>query len=700
MKKITLILFLAFIGHVVNAQNLVSNGGFEDAVSGYTVSESTDNVLKRVANIYDGTNAATFPTTTAATVAPGQWVKKALAEGDDLVKGVVTTTGAKSGSSALNLRIGVSATASLDNYINAVVAQKLATALDNTKKYVVSFWAKQDATADNICQSITVMMTDNTLKQVALPLSSTVFLAKAGDWAKYSVVLDVPKFKSFNATADFTTAFLGFGINTTYTTDAPPYTNYSGVLLDDISMTEYTGPTVVYVKQNGTGDGSSWANATSDIVAAMNQITRGEVRVAAGTYLPSMTITLKDSVTLKGAYDPNGTGARDLARNKTILDGNSNKRILLAHSTYAPFYNIAKADGFILQNGYSDYGSAAHLTLGAVLENCIIRNNTGMGVVGAAVYFNRNLKVPAVSANKNYQATGALINCLIINNSSNGGAGAIYDDRSSLFSIINTVIAKNSCSQATTGVGGLYIGHSSQWVHLQNNIFYKNSGATIALNNIGNYSTQGLTQVLHNWFDNATLPFAPSADTRSICRNNYIATTTAPNVASPDFVLPTSFVGATTDATQFNELANSNWSLKPTSGLRELGNSTQGVKFPYENMNTNATATPIRNFTDITTDIIGSPRIVSTEIDLGAYEYNPYSAAKELKAIEDNTLVSVQGHNLTIKAEGKIEIYTVLGRLVHTQNNNESVVSVKLGGIYFVKVSDSQQVRVQKVLVK
>jgi hypothetical protein len=696
MKKITFILFFALTSFIASAQNLITNGGFENAVGGYTVSESTDNVLMRVANIYDGTNAATFPTATAATIAPGQWVKKALSVGDDLVKGVVTTTASKSGSSSLNLKIGVLATTGYERYINAVAAQKLASPLDNTKKYIVTFWAKQDATPNNNCRSITVMITDNTLKQISYPLASTVFLANSADWVKYSVVLDLPKFKSFNATADFATAFLGFGINTTYTSDAPAFTNYSGVLLDDISMTEYTGPTVLYVKQNGTGDGSSWANATSDIVTAMNQITCGEVRVAAGTYFPSMAITLKDSVTLKGGYDPNGSGTRNLAYNKTILDGNMNKRLILANDTAAPFYYEAKADGFILQNGSCNYGSAAHLTLGAVLENCIIRNNTGAGVVGAAVYFNRNLKLASVSANKNYQCSGALINCVVINNSSNGGAGAIYGEKSTLFSIINTVIANNVCTEPTTGTGGLYIGNSSQFDHVQNCIFYKNSGATVALNNIRNNSSVGLYAVLHNWFDNTTVPIVSNADARTICKNNYTTT----NIANPDFVLPTSFAGATTDATQFTEIVNSNWSLKGTSGLLELGNSTQGIRYPYENMNPNATATPIRNITSIATDIIGSPRIVMTEVDLGAYEFNPYSAIKELKAIEDNNLVNVQGRNLIIKAEGKVEIYNTLGRLVYVLNNNESIVSVKIGGIYMVKVTNSQNVKVQKVLVQ
>ncbi|GHU60464.1 hypothetical protein FACS1894121_0550 [Bacteroidia bacterium] len=46
----------------------------------------------------------------------------------------------------------------------------------------------------------------------------------------------------------------------------------------------------VYVKENGTGNGSSWATATGDLQAAINaSAAGGQVWVAKGTYKPTHT---------------------------------------------------------------------------------------------------------------------------------------------------------------------------------------------------------------------------------------------------------------------------------------------------------------------------------------------------------------------------------------------------------------------------
>lgn len=689
-----LIMTLVVSSVFARSQNLITNGGFEDSPESFTVVEDSKNVLKRVVNIYDATNDVTFPTAVASTVNAGQWVKKAMTTGDDLVKGVLEKTDVKSGSSSLNLKIGVMATSGYDKYTNMAVTQKLTTGLNNTKKYVVSFWAKPDATASNNCKSVTVMLTDNTLKQMLYPLAATVQLS-SNEWTKYSVVLDIPIYKTFNSTVDFTTAFLSFGISTTYTTDSPAFTNYSGLLLDDVTMEEYTSPVVRYIKTGGTGDGSSWQNASSDINKVLNEITRGEVRVAAGTYYINSSIALKDSVFIRGAYSAQGNDSRDLKNNKTILDGSNNKRIVIGSEQAAPFYYGSKLDGFILQRGNSDYGSAARLTLGCVLENCIIRNNVGTGtVIGAAVFFSRNAKIPSVSANKNYQNSGALINCLIINNSSSAGAGAIYTASSTLCSVINCVIAKNECTEATTGTGGLYIGPSSHWVHLQNNIFYRNSGATTALNNIRNNSSNSVFAILNNWFDNSTMPVAFTTDTRSICKDNKITT----NIASPDFVSPTSFIGATPDQALIDELNASDWRLKATSGLIGLGNSTQGIRYPYENMNQNNVVAPIRAFTDISTDIEGNQRIINSTVDMGAYEFNPYAAVSEVKNNENHFFAINTENGFKVTGRGLLQIISSNGMLVSESIVDNNTISFEQKGVYILRLKTGNNIHIQKLI--
>ena len=68
--------------------------------------------------------------------------------------------------------------------------------------------------------------------------------------------------------------------------------------------------TVLYVKQSGTGDGSSWANASADLQAMINASgADDQVWVAAGIYKPT-------------AY-PTGCGSCGTTRNYTfhVKDG-------------------------------------------------------------------------------------------------------------------------------------------------------------------------------------------------------------------------------------------------------------------------------------------------------------------------------------------------------------------------------------------
>ena len=90
----------------------------------------------------------------------------------------------------------------------------------------------------------------------------------------------------------------------------------------------------IKVSASGTGDGTSWANAAGtaniqtiidEVAAATNQ---GTVYFAAGTYLITAQIQLKNNVQLMGGYAADGSGTRDLLNNQTILDGQFQRRIL------------------------------------------------------------------------------------------------------------------------------------------------------------------------------------------------------------------------------------------------------------------------------------------------------------------------------------------------------------------------------------
>lgn len=98
---------------------------------------------------------------------------------------------------------------------------------------------------------------------------------------------------------------------------------------------------VYYVRQGGTGDGSTWENATGNLQTAINHAQAGdEVWVAGGTYRPdslirgnkptSRTFFLKDGVSLYGGFSGVESSKEERARgdrpyewqNVTVLDAN------------------------------------------------------------------------------------------------------------------------------------------------------------------------------------------------------------------------------------------------------------------------------------------------------------------------------------------------------------------------------------------
>lgn len=373
----------------------------------------------------------------------------------------------------------------------------------------------------------------------------------------------------------------------------------------------------IKVTATGTGDGTSWANAAGtasiqtiidEVASATNQ---GTVYFAAGTYLISAQIQLKNNVQLMGGYAADGSGVRDLLKNETILDGQFNKRILYTgdQSPAVAFDKITKVDGFILQRGSSSYGSAAAISVGTVLENCIIRNNNGSNY-GAAIFIKRHFTLSSPTIGWNMGA--ALVNCVIVNNSSSGYAAGVFINQDSHTSIVNCVIANNKSTDATNGVGGVWLGTNIRYSRISNNIFSNNFSPVSGRNNFY-YSGTDLAGTFNNYFSDTTLP------NTSITTSN--GNKSATDVSSPGFASPTSFQGY--NAAKMTEIAAADWRLTSGSGLIGLGSTASGsadIAYPYVSPRF---ANAARAFTTVLTDVMGSDRVINTTLEMGAYEYNP-----------------------------------------------------------------------------
>lgn len=382
----------------------------------------------------------------------------------------------------------------------------------------------------------------------------------------------------------------------------------------------------IKVSASGTSDGTSWANAAGtaniqtiidEVAAATNQ---GTVYFAAGTYLITAQIQLKNNVQLMGGYAADGSGTRDLLNNQTILDGQFNKRILFTgdNAPHTAFTKVTKVDGFVLQRGSSSYGSAVAMSIGTVLENCIIRNNNG-STYGAAVYMKRH-ETLNTSKPAGWNFGGALINCVIVNNSSSNFAAGIFINENTHFSIINSIIANNKSTDATNGVGGLYWGKDVRFSRISNSIFYNNTSASSITNMRLQVSNQVEAAVFNNYFSDASFV---DVDITSANGNK-----NATDIANPGFAAATSFDGYS--AANQNIIEAADWRLASSSALIGLGSTVSGradIPYPYQSAYLNGgTQGPVRAFTTVSTDIQGSTRVINTTVEMGAYEYDPITS--------------------------------------------------------------------------
>jgi hypothetical protein len=393
----------------------------------------------------------------------------------------------------------------------------------------------------------------------------------------------------------------------------------------------------IKVTATGAGDGTSWANAAGtaniqtiidEVEAATNQ---GTVYFAAGTYLIPAQIQLKNNVQLMGGYAADGSGVRDLLNNQTILDGQFQRRILFTgdQAPHVAFDKVTKVDGFVLQRGSSSYGSAVAMSVGTVLENCIIRNNNG-STFGAAVF----VKLHATLSNPTpgWNIGGALINCIIVNNTSSDRAAGIFVNQDTHISIINCVIANNRSTDTSTGVGGVLVQNNIRWSRISNNIIYNNESPVSGRNNFFNPGVNSnqtnndikFQAIWSNYLtDFNTMYLATEVLDATPAHGNLTAT----NFADPLFEMPTTFRGHSNDAELRVQIENSNWRLASNSPLIGLGSTLSGrvdVTYPYNNSRFNNVA---RAFTTVTTDVMGNTRIINSTVEMGAYEYDPITSS-------------------------------------------------------------------------
>ena len=233
---------------------------------------------------------------------------------------------------------------------------------------------------------------------------------------------------------------------------------------------------IIYVAPDGTGDGSSWANATDKLAFATALSSGGSTKVwvKKGTYYgdttnPEGAFYISESNRIYGSFKGDEApdydlSLRDFDKNASILDGQGARRVLLQDDDLSPGRE-AIWDGFTLQNGAMGSGAGAYLNNYVTLSNCIITNNHAT-MYGGGVYINSTgglsrvtLSNCTISDNSSSMGGGlcdrigaTYTNCRISNNTANTKGGGIYLYNSAEPTFKNCLISNNTANEA----GGMY----------------------------------------------------------------------------------------------------------------------------------------------------------------------------------------------------------------------------------------------------
>lgn len=213
----------------------------------------------------------------------------------------------------------------------------------------------------------------------------------------------------------------------------------------------------------GAGDGSSWADAHTDLqdaLAVASDCQFGEIWVAEGTYLPtatsdrSVSFLLTPAAKIYGGFDGTETtlAERDPAANPTILSGDIGTAGSLADNSYHVVRSEratsdTRLDGFTVRSGRASGTGADSRGAGIQIEdggsprlvNLIVRSNVSNSAAGGV-----SLAGPG--------STPFLVSSILEQNSTQGNGGNLRIGVGVAARIANTVISQGTAD----GGGGIY----------------------------------------------------------------------------------------------------------------------------------------------------------------------------------------------------------------------------------------------------
>ena len=348
-----------------------------------------------------------------------------------------------------------------------------------------------------------------------------------------------------------------------------------------------------YVTSQGTGDGSSWSNASSDLnwVLATAEAnyniyhTPLEVWVAEGTYYGGFTV--KEYVDVYGGFAGNepenyNPDQRNVTAHATILDGQNERTVITQSAAFT--HGTALWDGFTVRNGRSTgNGGGILMRDGMKVNNFKVMNcvaQTGGGIYACANNVSASITntiVTGDSATSNgggiYATRTDMDNVLVSNNASRGSGGGIY--LQSNCNLRNVTVVNNYAYTTSSNQGGIYIS-STYSNYIYNSILWGNR------NNYGPDQTN-----TGAYYYNCAIEGLATANTAG----NYLLNAENEGVFGPKFVAPTEGAGCA--------YSGGDWHLQQGSFCINRGNA--------------GTVNEVA-------DLDGNTRVQQDTVDMGCYE--------------------------------------------------------------------------------
>ncbi|HTR82122.1 MAG TPA: choice-of-anchor Q domain-containing protein, partial [Bacteroidota bacterium] len=431
------------------------------------------------------------------------------------------------------------------------------------------------------------------------------------------------------------------------------------------------GQQVYYVKPGGNdaAAGTSWGTAFATVQQGLTMAAAGsQVWVAAGTYKPTATLDrsisfqLKNGVSVYGGFSGNETdlSQRNWQTNVCILSGDIDGDATSANNSYhvvvGNTFATALLDGFTITGGNADVvpGGGIYCVSGyPILSNLIVCNNKANDLGGGMynsggsptltnVTFKNNQSANRGGGMYSDQGAPRFTNCTFSNNTGVDGAGmwnGNYNYPGTSNSVFTNVVFKNNT--ASHNGGGLY---TDDGVPVFTNVlFYQNSAGSGG----GIYNTNGNITFANVTFNgnNASdaLPNGGGGGLfvwlSSVVLQNVILWGNTPNALFNGQI----YNGQSSKVTLFNSLLQDGMPVHGGDGIVNFyggvdvdsggniftdplfinagtGDVRIGSSSPAIDAGTNAAVSTI-------SDLSGNPRIVGSNVDIGAYEYQGATAS-------------------------------------------------------------------------